>query len=136
MNLKNAVIHRKGAKGAKDAKKTKDLPEASEGFVIHFLGEWAKIDKLLFPLRSLYLRAFAVRILGLSVASRESGEAHPSPFPPSLHGLAYRSRQLFGTGLDQRGVLAFNHDPEQRFGSRGAQQDAALAHQTVFNRLP
>ena len=52
MNLKNAVIHRKGAKGAKDAKKTKDLPEASEGFVIHFLGEWAKIDKLLFPLRS------------------------------------------------------------------------------------
>ena len=64
MNLKNAVIHRKGAKGAKDAKKTKDLPEASEGFVIHFLGERAKIDKLLFPLRSLYLRAFAVRISG------------------------------------------------------------------------
>ena len=53
----------------------------------------------------------------------------------SLYGLAHRRGQLLGAGLDQRGVLAFNHDPEQRFGSRGAQQHAALAHQAVFDRL-
>ena len=64
MNLKTSVIHRKGAKSAKDAKKNKGLSEASEGFVIHLLGERAKAHNLLFPLRSLYLRAFAVRILG------------------------------------------------------------------------
>ena len=64
MILKTSVIHRKGAKSAKDAKKIKDLSELPEGFVIHLLGEWAKVSKLLFPLRSLYLRAFAVRILG------------------------------------------------------------------------
>ena len=64
MILKTSVIHRKGAKSAKDAKKIKDLPKVSEGFVIHLLGEWAKTHKLLFPLRSLYLRAFAVRISG------------------------------------------------------------------------
>ena len=64
MILKTSVIHRKGAKSAKDAKKNKGLPEASEGFVIHLLGERAKAHNLLFPLRSLYLRAFAVRILG------------------------------------------------------------------------
>ena len=64
MSLKTSVIHRKGAKSAKDAKKNKGLSEASEGLVIHLLGEWEKAHKLLFPLRSLYLRAFAVRILG------------------------------------------------------------------------
>ena len=64
MNLKTSVIHRKGAKSAKDAKKNKGLSEMSAGLVIHLLGEWAKLHKILFPLRSLYLRAFAVRILG------------------------------------------------------------------------
>ena len=64
MNLKTSVIHRKGAKSAKDAKKNKDLPEVPEGSVMHLLGEWSKLCKLLFPLRSLYLRAFAVRISG------------------------------------------------------------------------
>lgn len=36
-----------------------------EDFVTHLLGEWAKAGNLLFPLRSLYLRAFVVRISGL-----------------------------------------------------------------------
>ena len=64
MNLKTSVIHRKGAKSAKDAKKNKGLSEMSAGLVIHLLGEWAKLHKILFPLRTLHLRAFAVRILG------------------------------------------------------------------------
>ena len=65
MNLKTSVIHRKGAKSAKDAKDAKkinDLPEEPEGFVIHPLGELTELHQLLFPLRSLYLCAFAVRI--------------------------------------------------------------------------
>ena len=63
MNLKTSVIHRKGAKSAKDEKKIKDLPEVLEHFVIHLLlGELTELHKLLFPLRSLYLCAFAVRI--------------------------------------------------------------------------
>ena len=66
MILKTSVIHRKGAKSAKDAKKIQDLPEVSEGFChsLLLLGAWARLHKFLFPLRSLYLRAFAVRILG------------------------------------------------------------------------
>ena len=62
MNLKTSVIHRKGAKSAKDAKKIKDLPEVLEYLVTHPLGELTELHKLLFPLRSLYLCAFAVRI--------------------------------------------------------------------------
>ena len=62
MILKTSVIHRKGAKSAKDAKKIKELPEVPEHFVIHPLGELAELHNLLFPLRSLYLCAFAVRI--------------------------------------------------------------------------
>ena len=62
MNLKTSVIHRKGAKSAKDAKKIKGMPEVPEGFVIHPLGELTELHQLLFPLRSLYLCAFAVRI--------------------------------------------------------------------------
>ena len=62
MNLKTSVIHRKDAKSAKDAKKIKDLPEVSEGLLIHPLGELAELHKLLFPFRSLCLCAFAVRI--------------------------------------------------------------------------
>ena len=62
MNLKTSVIHRKGAKSAKDAEQIKDLPEASEGFVIHPFDELEKLHKLLFPLRSSCLCAFAVRI--------------------------------------------------------------------------
>ena len=65
MNLKTSVIHRKGAKSAKDAKKNKGLSEMSADLVIHLLGEWAKAHKLLFPLRSLYLCTSAVRISGL-----------------------------------------------------------------------
>ena len=60
--LKTSVIHRKGAKSAKDEKKIKDLPEVLEHFVIHPLGELTELHKLLFPLRSFYLCAFAVRI--------------------------------------------------------------------------
>ena len=60
--LKTSVIHRKGAKSAKDAKKINDLPEVLEHFVIHPLGELTELHKLLFPLRSFYLCAFAVRI--------------------------------------------------------------------------
>ena len=65
MILKTSVIHRKDAKSAKEAKKNKDLPDMPEGFVIHPLGELAELHKLLFPLRSLYLCAFAVKILRL-----------------------------------------------------------------------
>ena len=62
MNLKTSVIHRKGAKSAKDAKKIRGLLAFPEDFVIHPLGKQEKSKKLLFPLRSLYLCAFAVRI--------------------------------------------------------------------------
>ena len=47
LNLQTPVIYRKGAKSAKDAKKIKDMPEVPEGFVIHLLGEWTKLRKLL-----------------------------------------------------------------------------------------
>ena len=46
MNLKTSVIHRKGAKSAKDAKKNKGLSEMSADLVIHLLGEWAKLHKI------------------------------------------------------------------------------------------
>ena len=64
MNLKTSVIHRKGAKSAKDAKKSAGLLAFPEDFVIHPWGALAKLHKLLFPLRSLYLCAFAVRFSG------------------------------------------------------------------------
>ena len=48
INRKTAVIHRKGAKSAKDAKKINDLPEVVEGFVIHLLGEWAMLHQFCF----------------------------------------------------------------------------------------
>ena len=62
MNQKTSVIHRKGAKSAKDAKN--DLPEVSGDFLIRPWDELEKFHKFLFPLRSLYLCAFAVRISG------------------------------------------------------------------------
>ena len=62
LNPKTSVIHRKGAKSAKVAKKIKDLTEVFEHFVIHPLGELTELHKLFLPLRSLYLCAFAVKI--------------------------------------------------------------------------
>ena len=57
------------------------MPEVPEGFVIHLLGEWTKTLQLLFPLRSLYLRAFAVRIL----AALAAFDAHASPADAAHH---------------------------------------------------
>ena len=52
---------RKERKGRKENQR---LAEVLEHFVIHLLGELTELHKLLFPLRSLYLCAFAVRISG------------------------------------------------------------------------
>ena len=57
-NLCYSPQRRKERKGRKENQR---LARIYEGFVIHLLGEVEKFHKLLFPLRSLYLCAFAVR---------------------------------------------------------------------------
>jgi hypothetical protein len=62
--LKNSVLHRKGAKIAKVRKENQSATRTAPVFHRHPQGEWSSTTHLLFPLRSLRLRAFAVRFSG------------------------------------------------------------------------
>jgi hypothetical protein len=64
MNLKNSVPHRKGAEIAKVRKENQSATRTASIFHRHPQGEWSSTINLLFPLRSLRLRAFAVRFSG------------------------------------------------------------------------
>ena len=64
MNLKNSVLHRQGAEIAKVRKENQSATRTAPVFHRHPQGEWPSTTHLLFPLRSLRLRAFAVRFSG------------------------------------------------------------------------
>ncbi len=68
MSLKNPVLHRKGAKIAKVREENQSATRTAPVFHLDPQGEWSSTINPSFPLRSLRLRAFAVRFSGSSIS--------------------------------------------------------------------
>ena len=82
MNLKNSVLHRKGAEIAKVRKENQSATRTAPIFHLDPQGEWSSTIKRLFPLRSLRLLAFAVRFSG---SKKTFGKAASIWLAPLFH---------------------------------------------------